>query len=249
MELRLGLIGGTGLDQFGPPESSHIIDTAYGRPSASLAEYRVGNTEVFFLPRHGKRHQLPPHAVNYRANIEAFRLLEVAGIIAVNAVGGITEAHAPGTLCLPDQLIDYTWGRAHTFSMGAGDALSHVEFTAPFDGRLRTGLLSAANGASVDLIDGGCIGVCQGPRLETAAEIKRLRQDGCDLVGMTSMPEAVLAREAGLDYASLCVSANWAAGVGQEAVTMAGIEATLDAAMTRVHELLERYFEDLSNAG
>lgn len=248
MQLRLGLIGGTGLDQFGPPESSHIIDTAYGRPSASLAEYRVGNTEVFFLPRHGKRHQLPPHAVNYRANIEAFRLLEVAGIIAVNAVGGITEAHAPGTLCLPDQLIDYTWGRAHTFSMGAGDALSHVEFAAPFDGRLRTGLLSAANGASFDVIDGGCIGVCQGPRLETAAEIKRLRQDGCDLVGMTSMPEAVLAREAGLDYASLCVSANWAAGVGQEAVTINGIKATLEAAMVRVRELLERYFEELSNA-
>ena len=249
MQLRLGLIGGTGLDQFGPPESSHIIDTAYGRPSAALAEYLVGNTGVFFLPRHGKRHQLPPHAVNYRANIEAFRQLEVDGIVAVNAVGGITQVYAPGTLCLPDQLIDYTWGRAHTFSMGAGDKLSHIEFTAPFGGRLRSGLLSASAAAPVDVIDGGCIGVCQGPRLETAAEIKRLKQDGCDLVGMTSMPEAALARETGLDYASLCVTANWAAGVGPEAVSAADIEATLDGAMGGVRGLLERFFEEFSNAG
>jgi len=249
MRARLGLIGGTGLDQFGPTESSHIVDTAYGRPSASLAEYELGDTRVFFLPRHGKRHQLPPHAVNYRANIEAFRQLEVDGVIAVNAVGGISEAYAPGTLCLPDQLIDYTWGRAHTFSMGAGDALSHIEFTAPFEGPLRSGLLGAGKAAAVDVIDGGCVGVCQGPRLETAAEIMRLKQDGCDLVGMTSMPEAALAREAGLDYASLCVSANWAAGIGGKAVTVADIEATLDDAMGGVRKLLERFFEEFTHAG
>jgi len=249
MSRRLGLIGGTGLDQFGPTETSHIVDTAYGRPSAALAEYQVGDTRVFFLPRHGKRHQLPPHAVNYRANIDAFRQLEVDGIIAVNAVGGISEAHAPGTLCVPDQLIDYTWGRAHTFSMGAGDALSHIEFAAPFAGPLRSALLAAASAAAIEVIDGGCIGVCQGPRLETAAEIRRLRQDGCGLVGMTSMPEAALAREAGLDYASLCVSANWAAGIGGETVTMADIAATLDEAMGGVRKLLERYFEALSDAG
>jgi len=249
MKSRLGLIGGTGLDQFGPTETSHIVDTAYGRPSASLAEYRVGDTRVFFLPRHGKRHQLPPHAVNYRANIEAFRQLEVDGVIAVNAVGGITEAYAPGTLCLPDQLIDYTWGRAHTFSMGAGDALSHIEFAAPFDGPVRSGLLGAAQAAAVDVVDGGCVGGCQGPRLETASEIKRLKQDGCNLVGMTSMPEAALAREAGLDYASICVSANWAAGIGRHAVTMADIDATLKDAMQGVQALLERFFEEFSHAG
>jgi len=249
MKRRLGLLGGTGLDQFGPTEISHIVDTAYGRPSAALAEYGAGDTLVFFLPRHGKRHQLPPHAVNYRANIEAFRQLEVDGVIAVNAVGGITEAHAPGTLCIPDQLIDYTWGRAHTFSMGAGDALSHIEFSAPYEGAMRRGLLKAAADADIGVVDGGCVGVCQGPRLETAAEIKRLRQDGCDLVGMTSMPEASLAREAGLDYASICVSANWAAGVGGKPVDLAGIEATLEKAMGGVRSLLERFFEDFADAG
>jgi 5'-methylthioinosine phosphorylase len=249
MQRRLGLIGGTGLDQFGPPETSHIVDTAYGRPSAALAEYQVGDIQLFFLPRHGKRHQLPPHAVNYRANIEAFRQLAVDGIVAINAVGGITQDHAPGTLCLPDQLIDYTWGRAHTFSMGAGDALSHIEFAAPFAGPLRSALLGAAESAAIDLIDGGCIGVCQGPRLETTAEIRRMKQDGCDIVGMTTMPEAALAREAGLDYASLCITANWAAGVGQEAVTMEDIKATLDEAMSGVREFLDRFFEEFANAG
>jgi 5'-methylthioinosine phosphorylase len=244
---RLGLIGGTGLDHFGPPARSHVIDSPFGQPSAALAEYHVGKTRVFFLPRHGERHQIPPHAVNYRANIDAFRQLEVAGIIAVNAVGGISEPYPPGSLCLPDQLIDYTWGRAHTFSMAAGDELLHIEFAGPFDGHLRSGLLRAAATAEIDVVDGGCIGVSQGPRLETAAEIRRFRQDGCDLVGMTSMPEAALAREAGLGYASLCVTANWAAGLEQEPVTMAAIEATLALAMSDVHKVLDQFFAEQSN--
>ncbi len=206
------------------------------------------NTRVFFLPRHGERHQIPPHAVNYRANIDAFRQLQVEGIIAVNAVGGISRPYPPGTLCLPDQLIDYTWGRAHTFSMTATDDLSHIEFERPFDGRLTPAVLTAAASAAIDVIDGGCVGVSQGPRLETAAEIKRFRQDGCDLVGMTSMPEAALAREAGLDYASLCVTANWAAGLGQGPVTMAAIDATLALAMTKVHTCLAQFFEECSDA-
>jgi 5'-methylthioinosine phosphorylase len=245
---RVGLIGGTGLDQFGAPVRAHALDSVYGRPSAGLAEYRLGNAQVFFLPRHGERHQIPPHAVNYRANIDAFRQLEVEGIVAVNAVGGITDAYLPGSLCLPDQVIDYTWGRAHTFSMTAADVLAHIEFERPFDGLLRAALRRAAAKAAIEVIDGGCIGVSQGPRLETAAEIKRFRQDGCDLVGMTSMPEAALARELGLDYASLCVTANRAAGLEQEPVTMAAIEATLALAMTKVHQLLEQFFEECSDA-
>ncbi len=245
---RVGLIGGTGLDQFGAPLRAHAIDSVYGQPSAALAEYRVGDVQVFFLPRHGERHQIPPHAVNYRANIHAFRQLAVEGIVAVNAVGGIGDAYPPGSLCLPDQVIDYTWGRVHTFSMTAGDDLSHIEFARPFDGPLRAALRRAAANAAIEVIDGGCVGVCQGPRLETAAEIKRLRQDGCDVVGMTSMPEAALAREAGLDYASLCVTANRAAGLEQEAVTMAAIEATLALAMTKVHQLLGQFFEECCDA-
>jgi 5'-methylthioinosine phosphorylase len=241
---RLGLIGGTGLDHFGPPAKSHDIGTSFGQPSAAVAEYHVGKSKVFFLPRHGERHQLPPHAVNYRANVDSFRQLEVEGIIAVNAVGGISDPYPPGRVCLPDQLIDYTWGRAHTFSMGPGDELLHIEFAGPFDGHLRTGLLKAAAMAEIHVVDGGCIGVSQGPRLETAAEIRRFRQDGCDLVGMTSMPEAALAREAGLDYASLCVTANWAAGLEQEPVTMAAIEATLALAMVDVHKILGQFFAE-----
>ncbi len=246
---RLGLIGGTGLDHWGNVVASHPVNSVYGPPSAAPAEYQIGNTRVFFLPRHGEQHQVPPHAVNYRANIDVLKQLGIEGIIAVNAVGGISSHGHPGALMLPDQLIDYTWGRAHTFSLSAEDKLQHVEFAKPFDGHVRRGLIKAAGIAGIDVTDGGCIGVSQGPRLETAAEIRRFKQDGCDLVGMTSMPEAALAREAGLDYASLCVSANWAAGLEDAPVTMEAIEATLSDAMVRVRQLLTVFFEEPVNVG
>ncbi len=239
---RLGLIGGTGLDHWGRARRSHGIDTPYGPPSASLAEHGIAGCEVLFLPRHGEGHQIPPHAVNYRANIDAFRQLGVDGIVAVNAVGGITKDCYPGRLVIPDQLIDYTWGRAHTFSLDAGDELRHVEFAEPFSANLRTGLLEAGRRAGLDVHAGGCLAVSQGPRLESAAEIVRFKRDGCDLVGMTSMPEAALAREAALDYASLCVSANWAAGLA-EPVSMQAIDKTLAGAMLEVRELLEVFFK------
>jgi 5'-methylthioinosine phosphorylase len=242
----LGLIGGTGLDCWGKASRSHDIGSIYGRPSAALAEFQLSNLQVFFLPRHGEQHQIPPHAVNYQANIDVFRQLQVEGVMAVNAVGGISSRNQPGTLTVPDQLIDYTWGRAHTFSLTAADTLLHAEFAGPFDGHLRTELLKAAVNTGVDVLDGGCIGVTQGPRLETAAEIQRFKRDGCDLVGMTSMPEAALAREAGLDYASLCINANWAAGLELEPVTMAAIESTLSDAMIRVRQLLTEFFEEFS---
>lgn len=244
---RLGLIGGTGLDHFGKAVRTHDVSGPYGCPSASIAEYHIGQSQVFFLPRHGEQHETPPHAVNYRANMDAFRQLKVAGIVAVNAVGGISIPHQPGTLSLPDQLIDYTWGRVHTFSMAAGDELRHIEFAKPFDGHVRSGLIRAAGSAGIIVADGGCIAVSQGPRLETAAEIRKFKQDGCDLVGMTSMPEAALAREAGLDYASLCIIANWAAGLEEVPVTMAAIEATLAKAMIEVRNLLGQFFEEFSN--
>ena len=244
---RLGLIGGTGLDHWGEAVRSHKVSGVYGPPSADLAEYDAGGLKVFFLPRHGEQHKIPPHAVNYQANIDAFRQLEVEAIIAINAVGGITRHNPPGTLAVPDQLIDYTWGRAHTFSMTAADDLQHVEFAKPFDGRLRSKLLTAATVAQLDVADGGCIGVTQGPRLESAAEIRKFKRDGCDMVGMTSMPEAALAREAGLDYASLCINANWGAGLESEPVTMEAIEATISDAMFRGRSLLGILFKDFSN--
>ena len=246
---RLGLIGGTGLDHWGEASRSHDINSTYGQPSAALAEYHLGDLQLFFLPRHGEKHEFPPHAVNYQANIDAFRQLQVEGIIAVNAVGGISSDNQPGTLTVPDQLIDYTWGRAHTFSMTSADDLLHAEFAGPFDGHIRPKLLKAAAIAQVDLTDGGCVGVSQGPRLETAAEIRRFKQDGCDLVGMTTMPEAALAREAGLDYASLCINANRASGLEDEPVSMEAIEATLKDAMVKVRQLLAVFFKEFSDGG
>ena len=250
---RLGLIGGTGLDHWGDAIKVHDVDSACGRPSASLAEYRAGDTQVFFLPRHGEQHAIPPHAVNNRANIDVFRQMQVDGIVAINAVGGISQHNGPGTITVPDQLIDYTWGRAHSFSMTADDDLQHIEFAKPFggpfsgpdDGNLRSALLRAAIVAKVQVSDGGCIGVTQGPRLETAAEIRRYQRDGCDMVGMTSMPEAALAREVGLDYACLCVNANWAAGLEDQPVTMEAIDATLKDAMIGVRKVLAALFEGL----
>lgn len=244
---RIGLIGGSGLYEWGEPVKTHVASGDYGQPSAELAEFQVGDLQVFFLPRHGDDHTIPPHAVNYRANIDAFRQMGVEGIIAVNAVGAISGRNSPGTLTVPDQLIDYTWGRAHSFSMTADDNLQHVGFDWPFEGRLRTKLIEAAVAAAVDVTVRACVGVTQGPRLETAAEVQRIKQDGCDIIGMTSMPEAALAREVGLDYASLCVNANWAAGMDNEPVTMEAIEATLKNAMISVRKLLAALFEDLSN--
>lgn len=241
---RLGLIGGTGLDHWGEAVNTHDIKSVYGQSSAVLAEYHVGDLQMFFLPRHGPEHTIPPHAVNYRANIDVLKQMQIEGIIAVNAVGGITRSNAPGTVCVPDQLIDYTWGRAHSFSLTADQPLQHVEFANPFDGRLRAGLIRAATRTQVSINDGGCIAVAQGPRLETSAEIRRFEKDGCDMVGMTSMPEAALAREAGLDYACLCVNANWGAGIEDEPVTMAAIDATLNEAMVKVRKVLAALFEE-----
>ena len=245
--MRLGLIGGTGLDHWGSPLRSHTLNSPYGRASADLAEFQLDGLELFFLPRHGLHHEIPPHAVNYRANIDAFRQLKVDSLIAVNAVGGISARHLPGSLAVPDQLIDYTWGRQHSFSLTAADDLAHVEFAEPFDRQLREDLVRAASVAQVDIETGVCVAVSQGPRLETAAEIRRFRQDGCNLVGMTSMPEASLAREAGLSYASICVSANWAAGVHSEPISMDAIRHTLSDAMLKVRMLLTAYFKELSN--
>ncbi len=244
---RMGLIGGTGLDHWGEPVRAHELTSDYGQPSSVLAEYDVEGLQIFFLPRHGTRHTIPPHAVNYRANIDLLRQMDVDAVLAVNAVGGIASHYSPGALVIPDQLIDYTWGRNHSFSMGADDDLQHVEFTHPFSANLSTKLAAAANRAGVEIAAHACLAVTQGPRLETAAEVRRLGRDGCDLVGMTTMPEAALAREAGLDYACLCVVANRAAGLDSELPSMEAIEVTLTGAMLNVRKLLTTLFEELSD--
>lgn len=234
----LALIGGTGaLDLFQPGPERSIV-TRWGDPSASPVQIRLGALSAWFLARHGRPHRIPPHRIDYRANIAALAELGVRSVIAINAVGGIDPGLAPGALVLPEQLIDYTWGRVSTFSDDADQPLEHIEFAAPFEGEARRALLAAAAGAGVDLLDGGCYGVTQGPRLETAAEIARLGRDGCTVVGMTAMPEAALAREAGLDYCSLCVVANPAAGLSTDPISVADIHQVLAAAMDRVRALL-----------
>lgn len=239
--MSLAIMGGTGALDLLQPGEEKIIDTPFGRPSAPLRQVRLGVSQAWFLARHGNPHHIPPHRVNYRANIDALRQLGVRQVIAINAVGGIDPALAAGTLVLPDQLIDYSWGRTHSFSDDADSPLEHIEFAEPFAGATREGLLAAARDSGVPLHAGGCVAVTQGPRLETAAEVRKLAADGNTLVGMTTMPEAALAREAGLDYASLCVIANPAAGVSDQPITLADIHAVLEQAMREVGKLLSAF--------
>lgn len=238
----LGIIAGTGLNQLAGLELSqtHTLETPYGDPSAPLQAGRLFGVPVVFLPRHGDGHTLPPHAINYRANLWAMRELGVNQVLGVAAVGGITEAMAPASLVLPHDLIDYTWGRAHSYSADGNDPLLHVEFAPPYDTTIRTELIDAASRAGLPLSSHGVHGVTQGPRLETAAEVRRLRQDGCDIVGMTGMPEAALARELDIAYACLAVVVNWAAGIGGQAIH-AEIEAHIATGMQRVRALLQAW--------
>ena len=238
----LGIIGGTGLERL---EGLHerreeSVVTPYGPPSAPLIHGRLGQRPAVFLARHGQGHTVAPHEINYRANLWALHAAGVDTIVAVAAVGCIVDPPAPGGLCIPDQLIDYTWGRAATFFEGAGTPVEHVDMTRPYTPALREGLLEAGRACGVDAVDGGCYGATQGPRLETAAEIRRLQRDGCTLVGMTGMPEAALARELGLDYACCAVVANRAAGLDGEAIATDQIEASLRTGMERVGRLLGR---------
>jgi 5'-methylthioinosine phosphorylase len=195
---------------------------------------------VVFLPRHGTAHTIPPHEVNYRANLWALQHIGITKIIAVAAVGGITAAMVPSALVIPDQIIDYTWSRQHTFFQGDLTKVTHVDFTRPYSEELRTTLLQAGRAAELNLHDGGTYGATQGPRLETAAEITRMERDGCDIVGMTGMPEAALARELDLSYAACAVVANWAAGRGAGEISMDDIERNLKVGMDRLRALLEQ---------
>jgi len=237
---QLGIIGGTGV---GAMESlvqvaSHLPWTPFGLPSAAIDEGMLDGGRVFFLQRHGRPALVPPHLVNYRANLWALRSLGVSDIVSINAVGGISPSMQPGVLAIPDQLIDYTWGRAHTFDEGADGRLQHIDFTEPYQPELRAALLAVADGQGIACQRSAVYGATQGPRLETAAEIRRMAADGCDVVGMTGMPEAALARELGLAYASVCMVVNLAAGLGDEPITLALMREILEREAVIVMRLL-----------
>jgi 5'-methylthioinosine phosphorylase len=237
--IRLGVIGGTGVYAFPGLRDAerHPVSTRWGVPSSDVVVGMLGERRVAFLARHGEGHTIAPHRINYRANIDALHALGVTRVVGVNAVGGIRDDMGPRVLAIPDQLIDYTSGRVTSFCDADGEPVLHAEFGEPYTESLRRDLLAAARRAGVAVVAGGCYGATQGPRLETRAEIARLRRDGCDLVGMTGMPEAALARERGMAYACIAVVANWAAGRGPDPdapISLAEIHAHLAAATGQV---------------
>ena len=246
----LAIIGGTGIDELEGLEvvRDHVISTPFGPPSRPIQEGRLGSTSLFFLQRHGSPGAIPPHRINYRANIWAIKSLGVDGIVAINAVGGISEPMRPGRLLVPDQVIDYTWGREHTFDEGEQGELMHIDFTEPYDRELRMALLGAAASAGIPHEASGVHAVTQGPRLETSAEVQRLARDGCDVVGMTGMPEAALARESGVAYASVCMVVNPAAGLGDQPLTLAMMRQTLIAEAAVVRQLLSQLLRNRQGA-
>ncbi|MEO8535899.1 MAG: S-methyl-5'-thioinosine phosphorylase [Betaproteobacteria bacterium] len=238
----LAIIGGTGLTRLPTLAVTHreVIRTPYGEPSAALVFGELAGHPAIFLARHGHGHTIPPHRVNYRANLWALKSQGATAVLAVASVGGIRDC-APGDLVLPDQLIDYTSGRPHTYFDGGDQQVVHVDFTRPYSATLRAQCLAGALDGGLALHDGGTYGAVSGPRLETAAEIDRMEHDGATLVGMTGMPETGLARELGLDYASVCVVVNHAAGRGDSAVhvSMERIANVLEDAMDRVRALIQ----------
>lgn len=238
----LAIIGGSGLSQFAGLAVDHrkAMNTPYGAPSAPLSFGNVRGHPVVFLARHGDGHSIAPHQVNYCANLWALQEQKAGAVVSVASVGGIKPDLPPGTIVIPDQIIDYTWGRRSTYF--EGDApVTHIDFTEPYTRDLRLQLLAAAQRCGEPVRDGAVYASTQGPRLETAAEIDRLERDGADIVGMTGMPEAALARELGLRYAAICVVANFAAGRGDSraGISMNGIESVLRESMIRVCRIIE----------
>lgn len=238
----VAIIGGSGLTNLKNLRITRreVIRTPYGEPSAPMVFGQLGGQEAVFLPRHGAGHTIPPHEVNYRANIWAIKQTGVDKVIAVNAVGGISPDYmASGTLVIPDQVIDYTYGRAHTFFGSEHKKVTHVDFTYPYCEELRQTVIQAAR-AKMKVVGRGTYGATQGPRFESAAEIRRMERDGADIVGMTGMPEAGLARELELCYASISLVVNPAAGKAKDTINIKEIEKNLETGMASVRLLLEQ---------
>jgi 5'-deoxy-5'-methylthioadenosine phosphorylase len=239
----LGIIGGSGLARLGNLKAARkvAVQTPYGRPSAAPLSGTIRGHKAVFLTRHGDGHVFAPHEINYRANLWALRAVKVKDVISIATVGGIRADLGPGTIVVPDQIIDYTWGRASTFSP-VGKRVMHIDFTHPYCESMRRRLLAAASAAGEAIVAGGTYAATQGPRLESAAEIDRLERDGSDMVGMTGMPETALARELGLCYAAIAVVVNHAAGRGASAraISHADIEDVSRRAMARVQRILDK---------
>lgn len=239
MSGQLGLIVGSGLPALGVEivarSSTH---TPYGPPSSAVLSLSLGGRRIACIARHGEQHGIAPHEVNYRANVWALYQHGVRRLVAVNVVGTIAPAFRPGELAVPEQLIDYTWGRDSSFGGGERGVL-HAEFAEPFAARLAARVLAAGRSLGMEM-QRGVYGVTQGPRLETVAEIDRLERDGCTMVGMTAMPEAALARELGMDYAVLALGVNHAAGRGPRGEgVLAQIERHLAEGMARIAAVLD----------
>ena len=237
----IGVIGGTGLYQLdGVEEIERVkLSTRWGEPSSEIIIGQQGDQQIAFLARHGLKHNIPPHKINYRANIWALKECGVKKIIAVAAVGGITGDMSPETLVVPDQIIDYTYAREHTFFEDDLQQVTHIDFTEPYSAELRKLLIDSALGQLTDIRSGGVYAATQGPRLESAAEIERLKRDGASIVGMTGMPEAALARELGMEYACLALVVNWAAGcAGTRVIDHAQMQKIVDKGMVKLKSVL-----------
>ena len=247
----IGIIGGTGLSElegFAIGEQEWF-ETPFGEPSSMLSFARFNELDIVFLARHGNPHKLAPHLINYRANLSALKQAGVQKIIAINAVGGIHPKLAPQAIAIPDQIIDYTFGRQASIYDGCHiETVQHIDFSFPYDAELREGLIAAAKQCDLDILASGTYGATQGPRLETAAEVRRMQRDGCDMVGMTGMPEAALARELGLDYASLALSVNWAAGLTDSIISLDEIELSVKLGMKKIHLILKTFLTELAQA-
>jgi 5'-methylthioadenosine phosphorylase len=240
----LAVIGGSGLSQLANLDVSHreVLRTPYGEPSGAVTFGQICGRPVAFLARHGYGHTIPPHAVNYRANIWALWKRGAVGIVSVASVGSIRADLKPGDVVIPHQIIDYTWGRKSTFHDGQDGKVTHIDFTDPYDEGLREQLIAAAASSGIAVSPSSVYAATQGPRLETAAEINRLERDGVDVVGMTGMPEAALARELGVPYAAISVVANYAAGRAdsRDGISFAAIEAVLHESMGHVRLIIEK---------
>lgn len=240
----LAIIGGSGLAQLENLEITHrqVIRTPFGEPSGAVTFGEIGGHPVMFLARHGHAHSIAPHNVNYRANLWALHSQGATHVLSVASVGGIRPDLTPGSLVIPDQIIDYTWGRKHTFHEPDSYHVVHTDFTEPYAPSMRALCLEAAQALQEPVIDGGVYAATQGPRLDTRAEVDRMERDGADMCGMTGMPEAALARELDLQYAAIAAVVNFAAGRGNSlhAIDPEEIQRIHQASMARVRAIVAK---------